>query len=51
MNCYELLFVLEQESAQECIQELEGQLLVVLSENKRLRVEITTLVSFQINVF
>ena len=48
MNCWLIIvcFVLTQESVQERIQELEGQLLVVSSENERLRVEIIDLVSF-----
>ena len=43
INC--LFFVLTQESAQERIEELEGQLLMVTSANERMRAEITDLVS------
>ena len=45
------VLVLTQESAQERIKELEGQLLMVSSENEHLRVEITDLVSYLINAF
>ena len=40
-----LVFVLTQESAQERIDELEGQLLMTTSANERMRAEITDLVS------
>ena len=45
------VLILIQESAQERIEELEGQLLMVSSENERLRVEITDLVSYLVNAF
>ena len=52
MNCWInklLVLVLTQESAQERIEELEGQLLMVTSANERMRAEITNLVSYIFN--
>ena len=43
------VLILTQESAQERIEELEGQLLMVTSANERMRVEITDLVSYIFN--
>ena len=44
-----LVLVLTQESAQERIEELEGQLLMVSSINERMRTEIMDLVSYTFN--
>ena len=44
-----LVLVLTQESAQERIEELEGQLLMVSSTNERMKVDITDLVSYIFN--
>ena len=43
------VLVLTQESAQERIEELEGQLLMVSSANERMRAEITDLASYIFN--
>ena len=43
------VLVLTQESAQERIEELEGQLLMVSSANERMRTEITDLISYIFN--
>ena len=43
------VFVLIQESAQERIYELEGQLLMTTSANERMRAEIIDLVSYIFN--
>ena len=45
------IFVLTQESAQERIDELEGQLLITTSANERMRAEITDLVSCIFNLY